>query len=246
MIDLPRVIGHRGAAAYAPENTLAGFALAAEQGVTWVEFDVRLTRDGVPVLIHDDSLDRTTNGFGPVVNATLKEIKALDAGSWFDPRFAGEEVPTLAEALDVIHDCGMVPNIEIKANQGERWYTGRVVGEAIEGLWPPGRPTPLVSSFEIRSIAGFKQVRPDLPIGLNIWKRPHYQWSLATRWLDCSSVHFAAQHVTDRQIGEVKRARRRVVCYTVNNAAQARNLFSRGVDAVFTDTPDRIFEALDA
>ena len=88
MFDLPPVIGHRGAAAYAPENTLAGFVKAAEQGVTWVEFDVRLTRDGVPVLIHDDDLDRTTEGSGLVANATLKQIKELDAGSWFGAAFA--------------------------------------------------------------------------------------------------------------------------------------------------------------
>ena len=246
MIELPRVIGHRGAAAYAPENTLAGLVLAAEQGVTWVEFDVRLTRDGVPVLMHDDDLGRTTNGSGPVANTSLKEIKRLDAGSWFDERFVGEEVPTLAEALDVIHDCGMTPNIEIKANPREHWHTGRVIGAALDQLWPPGRLHPLVSSFKIRSLAGFKRARPDLPVALVIWNRPHYQWALGARWLDCVSVHFSAELITDRQIEKVKRTGRRVVCYTVNSASQAMELYARGVDAVISDTPNSILAVANA
>jgi glycerophosphoryl diester phosphodiesterase len=240
MFKLPRVIGHRGAAGYAPENTLAGFVHAAQQGVGWVEFDVRLTKDGVPVLLHDDDLDRTTNGVGRVAAATLKDIKKLDAGSWFDKRFAGEPVPTLAEALDVIHGCGMTPNIEIKANAREHWRTGRVVGEELERSWPPGRPLPLVSSFKMRSLAGFKQVRPDLPVGFNVWRRPHYQWALGASFLKCVSVHFPADRVTASQIAAAKAAGRRVVCYTVNDASLAERLFARGVDAVFTDVPDKI------
>lgn len=243
MLELPRVIGHRGAAGYAPENTLAGFVHAAQRGVGWVEFDVRLTKDGVPILLHDDNLDRTTDGAGPVAAATLKEIKKLDAGSWFDKRFAGEEVPTLSEALDVIHDCGMTPNIEIKANPREHWHTGRIVGDELERLWPPGRPLPLVSSFKMRALAGFKRARPDLPVGLNVWRRPHFQWTFGASFLDCVSVHFSADRVTDRQIAQVKASGRRVVCYTVNDAALAQRLFGRGVDAVFTDVPDMILAA---
>jgi glycerophosphoryl diester phosphodiesterase len=240
MFDLPRVIGHRGAAAYAPENTLAGFLLAAQQGVRWVEFDVRLTRDGVPVLLHDDDLQRTTDGTGPVAGATLKEIKKLDAGSWFGGSFAGEEVPTLAEALDVIHDCGMTPNIEIKANAREHWHTGRIVGETLDRFWPPGRAHPLVSSFKLLALAGFKQARPDLPVGLNVWRQPRWQWALGAGFLKCVSVHFPADRITDSQIAAARAAGRRVVCYTVNDASLAERLFARGVDAVFTDVPDKI------
>ena len=245
MLNPPRVIGHRGAAAYAPENTLVGFQVAAQQGVTWVEFDVRLTKDGVPVLLHDDDLDRTTNGVGPVANTTIDEIKKLDAGSWFDKKFTGQRVPTLAEALDVVHECGMTPNIEIKANEREHWHTGRIVGEALNDLWPPSRRPPLVSSFKIRSLAGFRQARPDLPVALNVWRRPHFEWVLGARILSCVSVHFSAAHVTDRQIAEVKAAGRRVVCYTVNDALVAEALYARGVDAVFTDVPDKILSVAD-
>ncbi len=240
MIELPRVIGHRGVAAHAPENTLAGFKAAAAFGLEWVEFDVRLSKDGVPVLVHDDTLERTSDGTGPVVTQTVNELKRLDAGSWFDARFAGETILTLAEALDVIHDLGMRPNIEVKANPGEAWHTGRVVGATLDEAWPPGRPRPLVSSFVLRCLLGFRQARPDLPTALNVWRRSRWQWSLGASLLGCTSVHFSARHVTDRQIRAVKTAGRQVVCYTVNDAATARSLFARGIDAVFTDAPEVI------
>jgi glycerophosphoryl diester phosphodiesterase len=101
-IDLPRIIAHRGAKANAPENTLVAFKRAYDEGARWVEFDVKLTADGHPVLIHDEMLERTTDGRGEVRTKTLAEIQALDAGSWFAKAFAGERVPTLAEALDFL------------------------------------------------------------------------------------------------------------------------------------------------
>lgn len=244
MIQLPRVIGHRGVAAHAPENTLAGFKAAAAFGLDWVEFDVRLSQDGVPVLVHDDTLERTTNGTGPVVARTVNELKRLDAGSWFGPSFAGETVLTLAEALDAIHELGMRPNIEVKTNPGEALRTGRAVGATLDQAWPPGRPRPLVSSFVLRCLMGFRQARPDLPTALNVWRRSRWQWSVGARVLGCVSVHFSERHVTDAQIRAVKAAGRQVVCYTVNDAAKARSLFARGVDAVFTDMPDEILPAV--
>lgn len=240
LIELPRIIGHRGAARHAPENTLAGFQVAAELGATWVEFDVRLTGDGVLVLMHDATVDRTTNGSGAVAAMRQGELRQLDAGAWFDRRFAGETVPTLAEALAVIHELGMTPNIEIKPNPGQARRTGRAVGIALKTLWPSDRPQPLVSSFQLRSLYGLRKIRPDLPIGLNVWQRAHYQWSFGAKLLGCASVHFSHQHVTDAQISSVKGRGRKVACYTVNDPQMAQALFARGVDAVFTDVPDLI------
>ncbi|HET6220602.1 MAG TPA: glycerophosphodiester phosphodiesterase family protein, partial [Dongiaceae bacterium] len=100
--DLPRVIGHRGAAAYAPENTLEGLREAARRGAGWVEFDAKLTGDGVVVLMHDDTLDRTTDGTGPVAETSYAEISHLDAGAWFGPAWRGARVPTLADALALL------------------------------------------------------------------------------------------------------------------------------------------------
>ena len=114
-LKLPRIIGHRGVAAYAPENTLEGLHTAADMGVEWVEFDVKITKDHVPILFHDDTLERTTNGGDrPVAECTYDEIRALEAGSWFGESFAGIKIPTLEEALEVLieHDLGL--NLEIK------------------------------------------------------------------------------------------------------------------------------------
>ena len=102
MPGLAPVIGHRGAAKRAPENTLAGLRRAHELGAAWVEFDVMLSGDGVPILIHDETLERTTDGHGAVPDHGLAAIRELDAGAWFAPAYAGERVPTLEEAIDLL------------------------------------------------------------------------------------------------------------------------------------------------
>ena len=123
MVDtpaLPRVIGHRGAAAAAPENTLVSLQKAKELGASWVEFDVKLTRDGVPILMHDERLERTTDGRGEVALTTLNDLQKLDAGGWFGPAFRGEPVPTLEAALALCAELGLGINVEIKPVRGAR------------------------------------------------------------------------------------------------------------------------------
>ena len=131
---LPRVIGHRGAAAYAPENTLAGFRKAKALGCHWVEFDVRLTGDSQPVLLHDDRLERTTNGRGGISGLQLAAVRRYDAGNWFHSSFAGERVPTLEEALLLLAELGLGANVELKAVRGREAATGAVVGELLGDL----------------------------------------------------------------------------------------------------------------
>jgi len=125
-LTLPRVIGHRGAAAHAPENTLASFRKAAALGVEMVEFDVKLTRNRVPVVIHDDTLDRTTDGSGPIANSDFAAVRMLDAGRKFAPEFRGERVPTLDEVLTVALELGLAVNIEIKPCPGREVETAEV------------------------------------------------------------------------------------------------------------------------
>ena len=129
--ELPRVIGHRGAAAVAPENTLASLRRAKELGAGWVEFDVKLTRDGAAVLIHDERLERTTDGRGEVARTTLAELRKLDAGAWFDPAFAGERVPTLGDALALCGELGLGINVEVKPCPGREAETARVAVETL-------------------------------------------------------------------------------------------------------------------
>ena len=236
-LDLPRVIGHRGAAASAPENTLAGLRRAAALGVRWVEFDVKLTACGQPVLMHDDTLERTTNGFGRVAETTLEELRRLDAGSWFDPAFAGERVPTFAEALALAGELGLGVNVEIKPCPGREAETARVATEALATLWPSDRPTPLVSSFAPECLAVAREVAPELPRGLLCHRLPRTWRELMERF-GCRTLHVDQLFLSARRVAEVKAEGVPLLAYTVNRAGRARRLFAWGLDAVFTDAPE--------
>ena len=167
LVSLPRVMGHRGAAASAPENTLAGIRRAAACGVSWVEFDVKLTADGVPVLMHDDSLKRTTGRDALASDLSFAEFKALDAGGWFGPDFAGERVPSLAETLALLLELGMLPNIEIKPSPGEEAETVTRTIEVLERTWPAASPPPLMSSFSRISLETLQNLGPRPAPGLS-------------------------------------------------------------------------------
>ncbi len=127
------VIAHRGASAYAPENTLAAFALAAEMGADWFELDCTLTKDGEVIVIHDDTIDRTTGAEGVVAEMTLSELKRYDVGSWFDPKFAGERLPTLGEALDLAKEKRIGVYVEIKNSDDDRELMRELLALADDG-----------------------------------------------------------------------------------------------------------------
>jgi glycerophosphoryl diester phosphodiesterase len=234
-----RVIAHRGASLYAPENTLAAFALAADQRARAIECDAKLTRDDRIVLIHDDRLDRTTSGRGPVRRHDLKEIRALDAGAWFDPRFAGERVPTLEEGLALWAERDLFPQIEIKPCLGRAARTGAAVAAATARLWPRHLPRPVLSSFSPRALDMARAAAPDLPRAYLAERLP-IDWRRRLERLGCGALHCNHKYLTPARLAKVKRAGYAVRCYTVNDPARARELFAWGVDAVFTDCPDRI------
>lgn len=121
----PPIIAHRGASKYTPENTFAAFRKAKELGINWVEFDVMLTADGEVVVIHDETLERTTNGTGAVIAQAYSYLRTLDAGSWFDPSFANEKIPTLREVIKLLNELDMFANIEIKAQSGNEETTAK-------------------------------------------------------------------------------------------------------------------------
>ncbi|HYZ42775.1 MAG TPA: glycerophosphodiester phosphodiesterase family protein, partial [Stellaceae bacterium] len=146
------MIGHRGAAACAPENTLAALRKARALDCRWVEFDVRLTADGEPVLMHDDRLERTTNGRGKVSALSLAVLRQYDAGSWFAASFTGERVPTLAEAVTCLTELGLGANVELKAKRGREAKTGTVVADVLARSWPSQAPKPLISSFQLDAL----------------------------------------------------------------------------------------------
>ncbi len=201
-LALPPIIGHRGAAALAPENTLAGFRVAAAAGVRWVEFDVKLTRDGVAVLMHDETLDRTTNGRGRVAETPLATLLALDAGGWFGAGFRDERVPTLIEACAELGRLGLGANIEIKPCPGRAAATAEAVVAAVAAHWPASLPPPLLSSFAPESLAVVRDRAAHLPRGLLVG-RLQPDWRRQVDALGCASVNLGRRHASGLGAGDV-------------------------------------------
>lgn len=240
---LPPVTGHRGAKGHAPENTMAGLRKAVELGARWVEFDVKLTADNELVLFHDDTVNRTSNGKGPVAGMTLSDIRKLDAGRWFSSDFTGEAVPTLAEAMDYLAAKGIGANVEVKAGPGRDAETGAAVARALAARWFGGPAPILISSFSAESLATARQAAPQIPRGFLTLKFTT-DWSARMRELDCATYHVLDRRLTEARVRAVREAGYRVLAYTVNDPARARDLLSWGLESVITDYPDRILAAI--
>jgi len=243
MLTIPPLIGHRGAARHAPENTLASIREAARQGARWVEVDVKLTADRIPILMHDDRLDRTTSGKGPVAARTLEEIRRLDAGRWFHPGFTGERVPTLAETIALVLALDLGINLEIKPCPGRAEETAGVALTTARSLWPDGRPPPLVSSFDAACLDMARTVCPDWPLGYLIDRRPA-QWRREVERLNAATIHVNARREDAASIRAYGETGRPVLAYTVNTAAAAKEVFGWGIAGVFTDTPQSLAAAI--
>lgn len=241
-LDLPQVIGHRGAAAHAPENTLASIRAARELGASWVEFDVKLTREGIPILMHDDRLERTTDGRGRVRDRTLAGIRRLDAGVRFGSAFAGERVPTLEEALELCGGLGLGINVEIKPCPGRAVATTRAALEVLRERWPSERPAPLISSFTHECLALALELAPELPRGYLCGRVPR-DWRLELERYACASLHADHRRIGLRRLALLRADDVRVLLYTVNDAARARTLLAAGAAAVFTDRVGALVDA---
>ena len=235
----PRVIAHRGGGSLAPENTLAAIRKGKDLGFGGVEFDVMLAADSVPVLIHDETLERTTSGRGAVAQLPSAALAALDAGSWFSSAFSGEPVPSYADAVRLCLDVGIWANVEIKPVQGYERDTGRIVAALSAELWRGARIAPLLSSFSIAALEAAVAAAPELPRGLLVDEIPH-GWRDGLAQLNCLSLHCDFKRLTMDRARAVKEAGYGLLCYTVNDPATARELFAWGVDAVVTDRLDLI------
>jgi glycerophosphoryl diester phosphodiesterase len=233
----PRIIGHRGGGTLAPENTLAGLRKAAGLGFGGVEFDVMLSADAIPVLIHDETLERTTNGRGDVSATSYTTITGLDAGAWFAPEYRGERVPALEQAGRLCVELGLWANVEIKPAPGFERETATIVCEWARKLWAGAHRKPLLSSFRQPCLEVAQAAAPEFERGF-LTDRVGADWRDAVRRLGCVSVHCNCDHLMRAQAEEVKRGGYWLLCYTVNDADTARRLFSWGVDAVFTDRLD--------
>jgi glycerophosphoryl diester phosphodiesterase len=234
---LPKVIGHRGAATYAPENTLASFRRARELGVSWVEFDVRLT------VLHDDTIDRTTDGSGAAGEMLLEEIAAYDAGSWFDAGFAGERIPTFEETIDLLEELGLGANIEIKPDAGVAVETAEAVCQILKTMWPAALPTPLISSFVYEAVETAYRAAPALPRAMLFTTVPD-DWRGIAEAIEATTINCDHARLTPTRAKEIRAAGYPLLAYTVNHGGRAQELFGWGVSAVFTDTPDQVLRVV--
>lgn len=233
---LPRWIAHRGGGALAPENTLAGFRLAKRLGYGAVEFDVMLSADGVPVIMHDETLLRTTGHAGRVPEMSAAELTALDAGAPFHRAFAGEPVPTFAALIDLCAELGLAANVEIKPAEGAAAVTAQAVAKALHDHWPAGLPV-LLSSFDEEAVAVVQAEIPALPRALLFEKIPE-DWAKRMQHHQSIALHCHHSEVATPLGQAVLAAGVPVAVYTVNNAVLAESCWQAGVRAVFTDRLD--------
>ncbi len=241
----PRWIAHRGAGKLAPENTLAAFRLGAQYGYRMFECDAKLSADGVPFLLHDATLQRTTNAravwSGQSATAgdhTWAALSQLDAGAWHSRAYAGEPIPTLEGLARFCLANGYLLNIEIKPTPGTERHTGEVVATHAARLWAGADVPPLLTSFNPEALEGARHTQPELPRGLlldTLWTG----WLETALRLECVAVVCNHALWDTSTVTQAKSAGLRTLSYTVNDEWAAERLIDLGTDGIITDRVDR-------
>ena len=239
----PKIIGHRGAAAYAPENTLESIHTAADMDIDWVELDVKLTKDQVPVIFHDDTLDRTTNGTGNLADILYEDLRQLETGSWFSDSFSGIKIPTLEEALEVLIDRNLGLNLEIKPCAGREKETAEVALDVLSQIWDDHERL-LISSFSHVSMETALDMATDWYRGLLLPEEWPENWKELAEYLMVSCVNINGNEVAREQVEDIIDLELPILAYTINDPDRARVLQGWGVDGFFSDAPDVIKEGL--
>jgi glycerophosphoryl diester phosphodiesterase len=229
MLQLPKVIGHRGAMAYAPENTLTSFREARRRGATWVETDIKLTADGVPIVMHDASLKRTTG-----VDRLVAETPAAELP---------KDVPTFEQAIACFQEQGLGCNVEIKPDEGREAETARAVAATLRRHWPSSLPPPLLSSFKETSLVAARDVAPEFARAILLGELKD-DWRARAEAVGALGVNTNGEKLAELRAREVKQAGFALSVYTIDDPALAQALVAMGVDCVITDKPDVILTAL--
>lgn len=237
---LPSLLAHRGISSLAPENTIIAFNKAKEMGIKWLEFDVMLTKDNIPIVFHDESLKRTTNGKGKIADHTFKELKKLDAGRKFSSQFVGEPIPCFKETLNFLKQNRLFAVVEIKPTQGKDTLTVEKVVHLVECLWPEGLNHIIFSSFSLASLIMVRQLLPKQAIGLGLhrWDTSCFELIKA---LCCTTIHVNHLILTRDRVKLLKKSGCHILAYTVNNPRRAFKLKQWGIDGFFSDCPHKLF-----
>jgi glycerophosphoryl diester phosphodiesterase len=233
----PALVAHRGAGKLAPENTLAAMRAGHAHGYRMVEFDVKLSGDGVPFLLHDDTLDRTTSGRGRADALNWTELAKLDAGSWHSPEYAGETLPTLAAVAHWAIANGVMCNVEIKPMPGRERETGAAVALDARALWSQASVAPLLSSFSEDALAAARDAVPELPRALLLERIPA-DWGARMSRLECVAIDTDYRVLDASFVAAAHRAGFKVLAYTPNDPAVVAGLVTWHVDAIITDAID--------
>jgi len=234
----PLWIAHRGAGKLAPENTLAAFRVGASHGFRAFECDAKLSADGVPCLLHDATLQRTTPQRGAAGDRPWSELSRLDAGGWHSRAFAGEPIPSLDAVARYCLRNGFALNIEIKPTPGDEPRTGEVVARAAARLWADDVPPPLLSSFRPDALQGARESAPALPRALlldTLWNG----WFEMATTLGCVACVTNYNLMDAALIGRLHGANMHGLVYTVNDAAEAHRLVRLGIAGIITDAVDK-------
>ncbi len=241
------VIAHRGASSYAPENTHSAFKLAIEMKSEMIELDLLLSKDGVPVIIHDEDLSRTTGFEGNVSDYTLDELRKLETGSWFSDEFAGEPFPTLEEVL--VYTKGKIAvNIEIKHESVTDIAEGGIVDKALELVKKAGMQEEVIfSSFDYRVMEHLNVLAPDMPKALLYEERQSGDLSpldLVQKY-NVDAFNCSYRQLTDEWIEELNANNIPFFIYTVNDEELMRKIFQAGAKGIFSDKPDVLMQVVE-
>jgi glycerophosphoryl diester phosphodiesterase len=236
-LGIPPIIGHRGARGLAPENTLAGLRAAFAHGVFYVEIDAKLTADGVVIVMHDETLDRTTNGRGRVAETPYEVIHTLNAAQAF-PNHPPEPPPTLAAALELVQSVGGGINIEIKPCLGRERETAAAVIDVVRKTWH--LPTlPLLSSFQRPSLEACRDLAPELPRGY-LSEDSYEDWVAEAKALGCVTLNLYWKCMNSKLLPQLVTSGLPLILWTVNLSLAAKWLLNAGATSVITDYPDQI------
>ena len=235
----PRLAAHRGAGKHAPENTLAAIRRGHASGYRMAEFDVKLSADGVAFLLHDATLERTTNGVGRADALIWRELALLDAGSWHSSVYAGEPLPSLATIARFCRANDVAVNLEIKPAPGRERETGAAVALDAKSLWAGADVRPLLSSFSDVALDAAREAAPELPRAYLVENLPD-NWREQIVRLGCIALDAKHTLLTQSLVQEVRGAGLRVATWTVNDSARAAELAAWGVDTIITDAIDAI------
>jgi glycerophosphoryl diester phosphodiesterase len=230
----PRIVAHRGGGSHAPENTLAAVKLGQSLGYRAHEFDVKLSKDNVAMLLHDATLERTTTGKGRAADFLWEALRALDAGGWHSAEFRGEPLASFEDTAKLLRSKGTMANVEIKPTPGLERETGTRVAQLAREYWKGADVPPLLSSFSFEALMAAKEAAPELPRGWLTKELVEEDWPRIEA-LGAVSIHTDHKKFAPNVIKAVQARGYKVLLYTINDAALAQAYLDAGVDGIFTD-----------